>query len=134
MSKYVYVLSVDVFGNQYAGYRMEMSEKIYDELVIDKDWMEQIAITDELVIVCNRESAVMGFPLNRALYDADGNLVTVIGGNVFVQKRDTGGICDISSDDIEVIENRLRAILTISHGFVFTRNRDELAAWKNETD
>ena len=112
---------------------MEMSEKIYDELVINKDWMEQIAITDELVIICNRESAVMGLPLNRALYDADGNLVTVVGGNAFVQKRDTSGICDISPDDIEVIEDRVRAVLTISHGFVFTRNRDELLAWENKT-
>ena len=134
MSKYVYVLQVDGFGNQYAGYRMEMSEKIYDELVIDKDWMEQIAITDELVIICNKESAVMGLPLNRALYDADGNLITVVGGNVFIQKRDTGGICDISSDDIEVIKDRLRAVLTISHGFVFTREKSELLEWKNKTD
>lgn len=134
MGKYVYVLQVDGFGNQYVGYRMEMSEKIYDELVIDKDWMEQIAITDELVLICNKESAVMGLPLNRALYDADGNLITVVGGNVFVQKRCPDGICNISSDDIEVIENRLRAVLTISHGFVFTRNRDELLTWENKTD
>lgn len=134
MSKFVYVLRVNSSGNQYAGYRMKMSEEIYGELLIDREWAEEIAITEELVIICNRDSAVMGFPLNRALYDADGNLITVVGGNVFVQKRCPDGICDISPEDIEAIEDKVRAILTISHGFVFTREREELLEWENKTD
>lgn len=134
MNEYVYVLRVDDSGNQYVGYRVEMSGKIYDELVIDKDWIEKIAITDELFMICNRESAVMGLPLNRALYDADGNLVTIIGGNIFIQKRSPDGLCNISSDDISFIEDRLRAILAVSHGFVFTKNREELLIWENGTD
>lgn len=134
MNKYVYVLRVDASGNQYDGYRMEMSEKIYDELLIDEEWSEEIAITDELSIISNKEGAVMGLPLNRALYDADGNLITIIGGNIFIQKRSQDGFCNISPDDIGFIEDRLRAILAVSHGFVFTRNRDELLEWENKTD
>lgn len=130
MNKYVYVLRVDDFGNQYAGYRMEMSKKIYSELLIDEEWSEEIAITDKLSIISNKEGAVMGLPLNRALYDADGNLITIIGGNIFIQKRSQDGLCNISPDDIGFIEDRLRAILAVSHGFVFTRNKEELLTWK----
>ena len=58
-----------------------MKDTLCEELEINPEWMEQIAITDELVLICNREGAVMGLPLNRALYDSEGNLITVTGGN-----------------------------------------------------
>lgn len=129
MSHQVYVLRVDGDGNQYSGYMAGVAESLYDELQIDRTWLEQIAITDELSIISNKESAVMGLPLNRAVYDVSGNLVTVVGGNIFIRKCCSGVLADISSEDIEVVEDRLRAILAISHGFVFTKQRDELPEW-----
>ena len=130
MNCQVYVLRVDEEGNQYNGYITGLVENLYDELKIDRTWMDEIAITDELSIISNKESAVMGLPLNRAVYDAFGNLVTVVGGNVFIQKCCSGIPVDISLDDIEVLEDRLRAIITISHGFVFTKPGDELPEWR----
>lgn len=125
----VYVLRVDGDGNQYSGYIAGLTESLYDELEIDQEWMEQIAITDELFIISNRESAVMGLPLNCAVYDVSGNLVTVVGGNIFIQKSCSGVLADVSSDDIELLEDRLRPILAISHGFVFTKPWEELPEW-----
>lgn len=125
----VYVLRVDGDGNQYSGYIAGLTESLYDELEIDQEWMEQIAITDELFIISNRESAVMGLPLNCVVYDVSGNLVTVVGGNIFIQKSCSGVLADVSSDDIELLEDRLRPILAISHGFVFTKPWEELPEW-----
>ncbi len=130
MSHQVYVLRVDGDGNQYNGYITGLDENLYDKLQIDRTWMEQIAITDELSIIANRESAVMGLPLNRAVYDVFGNLVTVVGGNMFIEKCYSGVLSDVSFEDIEVVEDRLRVILAISHGFVFTRSREELPEWR----
>lgn len=130
----VYVMRVDSLGVQYAGYIAEMSGRMYEDLEIDPEWMEQIAFTDELTMICNREGAVMGLPLNRALYDASGNLVTVVGGNLLVTKNDAGTVCDVCADDVALIESRLRAIFRISHGLVFKKTLDELPEWKGKND
>jgi ferredoxin-fold anticodon binding domain-containing protein len=71
----------------------------------------------------------MGFQLNRALYDENGCLITVVGGNLFIIKHHAGTVSDITPDDIMLIESRLRAILMISHGLVFTKEESELSEW-----
>jgi hypothetical protein len=125
----VYVLRVDGFGRQYAGYITEWTEELYTDLLIDREWMEQIEVTEEFSIVCNKEGAVMGLPLNRALFDEKGCLITVIGGNLFIIKRHAGTASDITSDDVALLESRLKAILMISHGLVFTKEESELSEW-----
>jgi hypothetical protein len=130
----VYVLRVNGSGEQYAGYMTDFSEHLYQELEIDREWAEQVALTDEFMAVFNKEGAVLGLPLNRALYDADRNLVTVAGGNMFIRKQISGVCCDVLLSDIALIESRIRAVHTISHGFVFTRERSELKDWKKKHD
>ena len=133
MNQQIYVLRVDQHGNHYTGYVAEYEEGLENKLEIDPDWKERIAITDELRIVCNQEGAVMGLPLNRALYDAEGKLVMVIGGNLYIQKTGAKN-AEITSEDVEIVESRLKAIHTISHGFVFLKEKEELLEWKNKNN
>lgn len=128
----VCVLRVDDEGNQYRGYIADMSDDLFRELGIDKEYTESTVITDEIRVINNKESVVRGYRLNRAVYDVDGNLRTVLGGNIIVLKIISDRISDISLEDMAVIEDRLRVIAAISHGFVFTKNFDELLKWKND--
>ena len=131
MNGNVYILRVGEDGLQFKGYLEKFSEHLFSELSIDKEWMEEINITDELSVIANREGAVMGLPLNRALYDESGNLLTVFGGNIFVCKKDKNGIEDgITPDDVRLIESRLWAVHGISHGFVFRKDQDGLCEWQ----
>lgn len=131
MNGNVYILRVDEDGLQFKGYLERFSEHLFSELSIDKEWMEETNITDELSVIANREGAVMGLPLNRALYDEGGNLLTVFGGNVFVCKKATEGVSNITPDDVRLIESRLWAVHGISHGFVFRKAQSELRKWES---
>lgn len=108
-----------------------MKDTLCEELEINPEWMEQIAITDELVLICNREGAVMGLPLNRALYDSEGNLITVTGGNLFIIRKNSGRVGNITLEDADLIESRFRAVLRILHGRVFTKAFSELPVYRN---
>ena len=46
---------------------------------------------DEIALICNEEGKLIGLPLNRALYDEEGNIMDVIAGTFF--------ICGAPSDD-----------------------------------
>lgn len=126
----VCVLRVDNEGNQYKGYITDLLDNLYAGLDIDKDYMEYVAVTEELYVVCNREGTVRGYQLNRALYDADYNLITVFGGNMMVMKIVSKGVLDIDSEDMILLEKRLRGVTAISHGFVFTKDYEELLKWE----
>ena len=126
----VCVLHVDNEGKQYKGYITDLSDELYAELGIDKNYMESVAVTEVLSVVCNREGAVRGYQLNRVLYDIDYNLMTVFGGNVIVIKNISNGVVDIGSEDMILIERRLRGVVFISHGFVFTKAYEELLKWE----
>ena len=126
----VCVLRVDNEGKQYKGYITDLSDELYAELGIDKNYMESVAVTEVLSVVCNKEGAVRGYQLNRALYDAEYNLITVFGGNMIVMKMVSGGVVNINSEDMILIEERLRGVVAISYGFVFTKDGSELPDWE----
>ena len=39
---------------------------------------------DEVALLCNEEGKINGLPLNRALYDEDGQIYEIIAGNFFI--------------------------------------------------
>lgn len=39
---------------------------------------------DEVALICNEEGKLRGLPLNRALYDEDGEMYELIAGNFFI--------------------------------------------------
>ena len=51
---------------------------------------------DDATIICNEEGKLLGMPLNRGLYDSDGNLQDIIAGTFFVA---------LAPDDSEFFES-----------------------------
>lgn len=43
----------------------------------------------DIAIVCNEEGKLIGLPLNRAVYNLDGEMVDIIAGTAFVCERAT---------------------------------------------
>ena len=39
---------------------------------------------DPVALICNDEGKLMGLPLNRALYDEDGNIYDIVAGNFLI--------------------------------------------------
>ena len=133
-SSKVCVLRVDDKGKQFKGYMADITKETLSELDVDKNNLEFIGISDALYVISNKDSAVMGYKLNRAVYDEGYNLKTILGGNIIVAKYISGKLTDINMEDMAVIEDKLRAIVAISHGFVFTKNYSELPEWENKND
>ena len=126
----VCVLRADEKGNHYQGYMAELTDNLYVELGIEKRDIEYVPVTEEFFVISNKESVIRGYPLNRALYDDDYNLKNLLGGNMIVIKVISKKMVDIGIADIKMLESRLRAVAAVSHGFVFTKNYEELQKWK----
>ena len=58
---------------------------------------------DEVAIICNDEGKIMGLPLNRPLFNDDGELIDFIAGTFFIcgAPVDSGTFTDMPEDLIE---------------------------------
>lgn len=45
---------------------------------------EYMPFTDPVALVCNEEGKMRGMPLNRGIYDDNGNLLDIIAGDFFI--------------------------------------------------
>jgi hypothetical protein len=73
------------------GQSLESMQKVVDGLI------ESIMpFEDDVAIICNEEGKLLGMPLNRGLYDSNGNLQDIIAGTFFVA---------LAPDDSEYFES-----------------------------
>lgn len=56
---------------------------------------------DPVALICNDEGKLMGLPLNRALYDGDGNMYDIVAGNFLIVGLGEEDFTDISPDLLE---------------------------------
>lgn len=56
---------------------------------------------EDAALICNEEGKNMGFPLNRAIYDDNGNLTEIIAGDFFICSAPE------NSDDFESLPENL---------------------------
>ena len=55
----------------------------------------------DIVIVCNEEGKLIGLPLNRAVYNPEGEMVDIIAGTAFVCERATATFGSLNEEQIE---------------------------------
>lgn len=66
----------------------------------------------EIALICNDEGKLMGLPLNRALFDQDGNIVDIICGTFFLcsAPSDSENFESLTDEQIEKYKNRFDAM------------------------
>ena len=66
----------------------------------------------EIALICNDEGKIMGLPLNRALLDADGNIVDIVAGTFFLcsAPADSEDFGSLTDEQIETYKKRFEAL------------------------
>ena len=54
------------------------------QAVVGGNIQEYQPFEDEAAVVCNEEGKIYGLPLNRAIYDKDGEMIDIIAGTFFI--------------------------------------------------
>jgi len=79
---------------------------------------------DPIALICNEEGKCMGLPLNRALYDSEGQMYDIVAGNFLVVGLDEGDFTDLPPRLMEKFGRRFR------HPEKFVRIANEIVAVK----
>jgi hypothetical protein len=64
----------------------------------------------EIALICNEEGKLMRLPLNRSLFDKEGNIVDIVAGTFFLfsAPRDSETFESLTDEQIETTKNALR--------------------------
>lgn len=130
--KYIlaYLLKVSNQGEQYQGYFEEVENSLKAEQKFVDGLIAVIHLTDEIDIIYGDESLIQGKPLNRALYDLQGNFITAFLGNIMVVRHEGDSFVSIRYEDKEIIEKCLKPIERIFAGQVFLVDETSLSKWE----
>lgn len=124
-----YLMRVNKKGEKYQGYMFEVENITeYAKRFVVGD-IEIVALSDDIVIICRQDAVIFGCPLNRAMYNESGDLITVFSGNIMAVRQNEGIFSGIFCSDIEVIERCLKPITRIYDGIVFTESASGLPQW-----
>ena len=65
-----------------------------------------------VALICNEEGKLMRLPLNRALFDKDGNIVDIIAGTFFIcsAPADSENFDSLTDEQIEIYKKRFEAM------------------------
>ena len=65
-----------------------------------------------VALICNEEGKLMRLPLNRALFDKDGNVVDIIAGTFFIcsAPADSENFDSLTDEQIEIYKKRFEAL------------------------
>lgn len=65
-----------------------------------------------VALICNEEGKLMRLPLNRALFDKDGNIVDIIAGTFFIcsAPADSESFESLTDEQIETYKKRFEAL------------------------
>lgn len=124
-----YLMRVNEEGRKYQGYMFEVENiEGYAKQFVGGD-METVALSHGVVIISRQDAVILGSPLNRAMYNESGELVTVFSGNIMAVRQADGGFASIRSSDIGLLERSLKPIARIYDGTVFTEPASALPRW-----
>lgn len=88
--------------------------------------------TDEIVVVAEEDAVILGRPLNRALFDSNGERITVFAGNLMFVRHEEDRFTSLQAEDVVLIEERFKPIERIFGGEVYLKPADELLEWGYE--
>lgn len=125
-----YCMCVDA-DTVYQGVILAMNNSLREEQKFVGGYIDVFSLTEDIVIICGDEAVIQGKPLNRAVYDEDGNFITVLAGNLMAVRTEGEEFVSILESDVEVIEKLLKPIEKISCGKIYLKSADSLPVWKS---
>lgn len=67
-------------------------------------------LTQDLLLICNRDGKNLGLPVNRVITDGNGRVFDVVAGNALVVRVDGEEFASISEEDIPLIEKHFPSV------------------------
>lgn len=103
----------------YQGYLGELentlaAEQLYVNYGEPGGKIETVDLSENLVLICNREGRQLGYPPNRVLIDEDGVIHDIFFGNALVVKYEGNEFVSITPEDIALIERCLPPVKVLS--------------------
>lgn len=129
-----YVLRCDYDNGPYRGYiwRIENTLKTFQGYVDGP--IEALALTPEIVMICQEEGKLHRFPINRVYVDSHSQVLDYFVGNILCVRHSGDEFSSIESEDIEVIERLLIPLQLVSkeEGRIafLTISADHCPEWK----
>ena len=68
------------------------------------------SMEDPIALICNDEGKLLGLPLNRPLFDDEGNLYDIIAGSFFVAGLSDDDFASLSPELIQKYNNRFKTV------------------------
>ena len=68
------------------------------------------SMEDPIALICNDEGKLLGLPLNRPLFDEDGNLYDIIAGTFFVAGLSDDDFASLSPELIQKYSDRFKTV------------------------
>lgn len=94
------------------------------QAVVSGDIQAVYPYEEPVALICNEEGKLMGLPLNRALYDEDGQMYDIIAGNFLVVGLGEEDFTDLSPELMEKFSEQFK------HPEKFVRLAGEILAVK----
>ena len=68
------------------------------------------SMEDPIALICNDEGKLLGLPLNRPLFDEDGNLYDIIAGTLFVTGLSDDDFASLSPELMQKYSDRFKTV------------------------
>lgn len=99
----------------YQGYLGELentleAEQLYVNYGEPGGKIETVDLSEDLILICNREGREQGYPPNRALVDEDGIVHDIFFGDILVVRCEGDEFVSITPEDLDFVERCLRPV------------------------
>lgn len=113
-------------GELYKGYAgvIPADRHAWEKYVGDET--EELRISDNISIIMAKDAVIMGKTLNRAVYDENSRLRTILAGNLMAVRRNGKNYESICDEDITAIEQVAKPIERIYAGRIILKKSDIL--------
>lgn len=91
--------------------------------------IQTVPLADGLLIICNDDGKILGFPVNRAITNGEGCVYDIVVGNALVVRVDGEEFASINEDDIQLIEKYFPPVRLVSGNVVELLEEESLPEW-----
>ena len=120
-----YLLRVDE-DTPYKGYFAEVENSLKAEQNFVGGHIGVISLNDEVDLIYNEEGCILNLPVNRALVDSEGRILTLLLGNLMCVRHNGDEFTSIKEEDVEVINKHLISAFRLLDKLFIAGSNDEL--------